>query len=282
VRGEARVEEAILVRLDDSGVPVPGSDQVVSIDAVCFNHGFLPSNGLALALGCSHQISQTEFVPEPPKHHDRDHVARILRTVQQAAAPFVKLLCAVQTAEPAIALRGALRPLLTHRNGPVLITAMVVGGPRLISRRELRGRGRQTAAGDRLPVVSYEPTGRCHAILNCLPQGWVNNTQLRDRLDNPRWVRVWASGALAGDRILDEVLTVPYELASVEPVAEDTGLADGAPEEQGRRPSATTWSRNTGPIEVACNSSGRQTASIISIDAPDHRRFGLFDDAAPG
>jgi hypothetical protein len=35
-----------------------------------------------------------------------------LRPVQQATAPFVELLRAVQAAGPAIAQRGALRPLL--------------------------------------------------------------------------------------------------------------------------------------------------------------------------
>jgi hypothetical protein len=58
------------------------------------------------------QISQTEFVPEPPKDHERDHVARMLRPVQQATAAFVELLRAVETTEPTIILRGALRPLL--------------------------------------------------------------------------------------------------------------------------------------------------------------------------
>jgi hypothetical protein len=44
------------------------------------------------------------------EHHERDHVvAWILRPVQQTTAPFVELLRAIQTTEPAIALRGALR-----------------------------------------------------------------------------------------------------------------------------------------------------------------------------
>src|SRR6516164_518355 len=57
------------------------------------------------------QISQTEFVAKPPKHHERYHIARILCPVQQATASFVELLGAVQTTEPAIALRGAFRSL---------------------------------------------------------------------------------------------------------------------------------------------------------------------------
>src|SRR5579872_1144964 len=58
------------------------------------------------------QISQAEFVTESPKHHERNHIARILHPVQQATTPFVELLRAVQTTETAIALRGAFRALL--------------------------------------------------------------------------------------------------------------------------------------------------------------------------
>src|SRR5215469_178032 len=46
---------------------------------------------------------------------------------KQATAPFVELLCAIQTAEPAIALRGALRPLLDR--GRTAFRAMHVGSP---------------------------------------------------------------------------------------------------------------------------------------------------------
>ncbi len=41
------------------------------------------------------QISQTKFVAEPTWYHERDHVTRMLRPVQQATAPFVELLPAV-------------------------------------------------------------------------------------------------------------------------------------------------------------------------------------------
>jgi hypothetical protein len=34
---------------------------------------------------------QTEFAADPPKHHERDHRARVLRAVRQATAPFVEL-----------------------------------------------------------------------------------------------------------------------------------------------------------------------------------------------
>jgi hypothetical protein len=57
------------------------------------------------------------------EHHERDHVvAWILRPVQQTTAPFVELLRAIQTTEPAIALRGALRPLLDRCRSAIQAT----------------------------------------------------------------------------------------------------------------------------------------------------------------
>jgi hypothetical protein len=56
------------------------------------------------------QITQTEFVAEPPEHHESDHVTRVLRPVQQTGATLVELLRAIEAAEPAIALRRALGP----------------------------------------------------------------------------------------------------------------------------------------------------------------------------
>jgi hypothetical protein len=58
------------------------------------------------------QIPQAQFIAEPLKHHERYHIARILRPVHLAVAPFVELLRAVQTPEPAITVRSPLRPLL--------------------------------------------------------------------------------------------------------------------------------------------------------------------------
>jgi hypothetical protein len=38
------------------------------------------------------QVPQAEFVAQPPKHHERDDVARVLRPVQQTGATLVELL----------------------------------------------------------------------------------------------------------------------------------------------------------------------------------------------
>jgi transposase len=45
-----------------------------------------------------------------PKHHEGDDVAGVLRPVQRASTPFVELLAASATAEPAVNLSGALAP----------------------------------------------------------------------------------------------------------------------------------------------------------------------------
>jgi hypothetical protein len=60
------------------------------------------------------QIAQAEFVAQPPEHHERDDVGRVLRPVQQALTALVELFAAVATAKSAVAPRGPLAPF---RNG---------------------------------------------------------------------------------------------------------------------------------------------------------------------
>src|SRR5262249_38388332 len=48
-----------------------------------------------------------------PEHHESNDITRVLGSVQEAGAALVELLAAVTAAEPAIALRRALRPCLT-------------------------------------------------------------------------------------------------------------------------------------------------------------------------
>src|ERR1700710_921251 len=56
------------------------------------------------------QIAQAEFVAQPPEHHERDDIRRVLRPVQQALAALVELLAAVATAKSPVALSGPLGP----------------------------------------------------------------------------------------------------------------------------------------------------------------------------
>ncbi len=51
-RGEGRVEEVVLARLQRDWTPVAGSEVVVAADALATSHGFVPDVSLALALGC--------------------------------------------------------------------------------------------------------------------------------------------------------------------------------------------------------------------------------------
>src|SRR3954469_12474285 len=60
------------------------------------------------------EVAQGEAVAQPPQHHERDDVGRVLRAVQQNTGALVVLLAAVAAAEPAIPLGGASRPL-RHR-----------------------------------------------------------------------------------------------------------------------------------------------------------------------
>jgi hypothetical protein len=56
------------------------------------------------------QIAQGELVSQTPEHNEGDDVTGILRPVQRAGTPLVELLAARATAEPAVALSGALAP----------------------------------------------------------------------------------------------------------------------------------------------------------------------------
>src|ERR1700753_908702 len=51
----------------------------------------------------SGQIAQAEFVAQPPEHHERDDVGRVLRPVQQALAALIELFATVATAKSAVA-----------------------------------------------------------------------------------------------------------------------------------------------------------------------------------
>src|ERR1700735_5102871 len=61
------------------------------------------------------QISQVQFVTQPPEHHECDDIAQILHTVEHTGAALVELFAAVRAPEPTIALRSPLRPLADRR-----------------------------------------------------------------------------------------------------------------------------------------------------------------------
>lgn len=50
--GKDQVESAKIARLDQDGVPIPGTEKQLEVDAVCLGYGLLPSFQLAAALGC--------------------------------------------------------------------------------------------------------------------------------------------------------------------------------------------------------------------------------------
>ncbi len=51
-RGDGRVEEVTLSRLDADWTPVPGRDRTVAVDAAAVSFGFVPQLGLPALLGC--------------------------------------------------------------------------------------------------------------------------------------------------------------------------------------------------------------------------------------
>jgi NADPH-dependent 2,4-dienoyl-CoA reductase/sulfur reductase-like enzyme len=52
IEGDQRVSHATLAAIDTSGSVIAGTQKRYEVDAVCVNHGFLPQNELARALGC--------------------------------------------------------------------------------------------------------------------------------------------------------------------------------------------------------------------------------------
>ncbi|MFE5340553.1 NAD(P)/FAD-dependent oxidoreductase [Isoptericola sp. NPDC056578] len=59
-RGDGRVEEVTVARVDDRWAPLPGTERTVAADAVCVSHGFTPRLELAVAAACA--ISPDRFV----------------------------------------------------------------------------------------------------------------------------------------------------------------------------------------------------------------------------
>ncbi len=56
--GNERVEMAKIARLDDQGVPIPGTEKQFTVDAVCLGYGLLPSFQLASAFGCKLKLDK--------------------------------------------------------------------------------------------------------------------------------------------------------------------------------------------------------------------------------
>jgi NADPH-dependent 2,4-dienoyl-CoA reductase/sulfur reductase-like enzyme len=59
VRGDGKVQEAVMARLDDDWGLIYGSQQTVPVDTLIVGYGFIPSTELGRLLGCQH-----EFRPE--------------------------------------------------------------------------------------------------------------------------------------------------------------------------------------------------------------------------
>ncbi len=51
-RGTDRVEQAVIGQVDGDGHPIPGSEEVLEVDAICTGFGFIPSLQLPRLLGC--------------------------------------------------------------------------------------------------------------------------------------------------------------------------------------------------------------------------------------
>ena len=56
VQGEGRAETASVASIDSAGHPVPGTDRIFAVDAVCVGFGFVPATELARSFGCACRI----------------------------------------------------------------------------------------------------------------------------------------------------------------------------------------------------------------------------------
>lgn len=53
-RGDGKVEEVVVARLDAEWKPIPGSEQTHTVDTLVVGYGFQPINDLARLVGCAH------------------------------------------------------------------------------------------------------------------------------------------------------------------------------------------------------------------------------------
>lgn len=70
VEGDQRVTRAAVAAIDSNGYVVGGTRKAFEVDAVCVNHGFLPQNELARALGCAFRFDalSSSFAAERDAH----------------------------------------------------------------------------------------------------------------------------------------------------------------------------------------------------------------------
>lgn len=59
VRGKDHVEEAVIGRINERGVPISGSEQVIKVDLVVSGYNLTPNTGLARMIGC-----KLEYLPQ--------------------------------------------------------------------------------------------------------------------------------------------------------------------------------------------------------------------------
>jgi D-hydroxyproline dehydrogenase subunit alpha len=50
--GKEHVEEAVIAKMSEGGIPIPGTQQTVQVDTVVCGYGLTPNNGLARMIGC--------------------------------------------------------------------------------------------------------------------------------------------------------------------------------------------------------------------------------------
>jgi len=56
--GDGKVERAVITRVDQDWRPLPGSEDVVDVDAICLGYGLFPSNELTRLCGCAHHYDE--------------------------------------------------------------------------------------------------------------------------------------------------------------------------------------------------------------------------------
>ena len=56
IDGDGKVETAVVAAINPDGEPIAGTEETFAVDAVCLGYGFLPSNEIARAIGCSHEV----------------------------------------------------------------------------------------------------------------------------------------------------------------------------------------------------------------------------------
>src|SRR5262245_22534570 len=117
----------------------------------------------------------------------------------------------------------------------------------------------------------------CISRLHCLPQLVIDDSQLWYVLGNPLRRRIHPRDSLAGVRVLQKSLAIPYQTADVQLIVENADAAFRASVNRAGAPERPTRSADTFGIESLRDLLRRRAGRVVAEDAPNDRGFLRHD-----